>query len=49
MNLNKINSSNLDHSILRRKPLNTDDDRLSLKFHGSFMNSTAELTERLDK
>ena len=44
-----MNSTLLEHSILRRRPLGTEDEHVSQKFQGSFMNSTAELTDRVDK
>ena len=49
INIEKVQSNEAEYSILRRKPITSEDDRLSQKFHSSFMNSTAELTERLDK
>lgn len=50
INLEKTEATDQEFSILRRKPIGMETkSSLTHKMNTSFMNSTAELTERLDR
>lgn len=49
IDIEKLSTHDREYSAMRRKPLASEDNHISEKINSSFLNTTAELTERAHK